>query len=126
MNTTIDALTTVNRYFKDLQNRCALTPKEERVWAKVSKALHEKSPICYPNKVFIANFITDYMLKLEHFIIIAASCKEIAEKYLYDKFSIRPELTWLMDCNYKLIWDRDGEEIAIKQVQILWSSNREL
>ena len=33
------ALTSVNKYFIDLQNKCALTPHEENVWAKVSKAL---------------------------------------------------------------------------------------
>ena len=80
----------------------------------------------YPNKVFVADFTTDYTFQIGHFIVIAASCQEIAEQYLYDKFRVRPKLTWLMDCNYKLIWDQDGKEISIKQVQILWNSNRRL
>lgn len=45
MNTeTSDALRTVNRYFIDLQNRCALTPHEERVWGTVSKAINQPDP----------------------------------------------------------------------------------
>jgi hypothetical protein len=33
-------LKVVNQYFIDLQNRCKLTPYEEKVWAEVSKALY--------------------------------------------------------------------------------------
>jgi hypothetical protein len=35
-----DTLITVNKYFVDLQNRCKLTPYEERVWAKISKLMN--------------------------------------------------------------------------------------
>lgn len=36
----VDALASVNRYFIDLQNKCLLTPKEEKIWAKISKAMN--------------------------------------------------------------------------------------
>ena len=35
----IESLESVNKYFKDLQNRYALTPHEEIVWKKVSAAI---------------------------------------------------------------------------------------
>lgn len=34
-----EALKAVNQYFVDLQNRYKLTPKEEKIWAKVSKVI---------------------------------------------------------------------------------------
>lgn len=40
LNEAIKALESVNQYFVDLQNRCALTPHEEKIWAKVSKILN--------------------------------------------------------------------------------------
>lgn len=39
--TIYDTLKSVNNYFVDLQNRYKLTPKEERVWKKVSFCLHK-------------------------------------------------------------------------------------
>lgn len=36
----LKALQTVNKYFIDLQNRCALTPHEEKVWSQGSKAIN--------------------------------------------------------------------------------------
>lgn len=35
----LKTLQSVNRYFVDLQNRCALTVQEENTWKKVSKAI---------------------------------------------------------------------------------------
>lgn len=36
-----EALTAVNNYFVDLQNKCALTAPDERAWKLVSKILTE-------------------------------------------------------------------------------------
>jgi len=35
----LEALQSVNRYFIDLQNKCALANSDERAWQKVSKAI---------------------------------------------------------------------------------------
>ena len=37
----IEALQSVNNYFIDLQNKCALTNPDERAWKLVSKALNK-------------------------------------------------------------------------------------
>lgn len=37
----LSALELVNSYFKDLQNRYVLTPHEESVWKKISKAIFD-------------------------------------------------------------------------------------
>jgi hypothetical protein len=39
----LEALQSVNKYFVILQNRCALTRTEEKVWAKVSKAIQQST-----------------------------------------------------------------------------------
>jgi hypothetical protein len=37
----LEVLQDINKYFVDLQNRCALTPHEERTWKKVSKIIQK-------------------------------------------------------------------------------------
>lgn len=37
----IEALQSVNNYFIDLQNKCALTAPDERAWKLVSKAINK-------------------------------------------------------------------------------------
>jgi len=39
----LEALKRVNRYFVDLQNRCALSPSEESVWKEVSRMIYLKN-----------------------------------------------------------------------------------
>lgn len=79
--------------------------------------------ILHPNKTFVAEFTTDYAYLLRHFIIITASSEEVAIEHLYDKFRIRPKLTWLMNCDHTYIYDQNGD-IAIKQAKILYHSNQ--
>lgn len=37
----IDVIEKVDKYFIDLQNRCALTPSEEKLWSKITAVKHK-------------------------------------------------------------------------------------
>jgi len=39
----LETLKRVSRYFIDLQNRCALTSSEERLWKEVSRMIYQKN-----------------------------------------------------------------------------------
>ena len=77
--------------------------------------------INYPNKTFVLDKKIDHFFgSSTHFIVIAAVDKETASKHLKDilNLEVHPnELVWLMDTNYKTIYDTNGKTKDI-QAQI--------
>lgn len=69
--------------------------------------------INYPNKTFVLDKKFDHFFGTStHFIVIAAVDKETAAQYLKDKLNIEihpNEFVWMMDMNYKTVYDTNGK-----------------
>lgn len=82
--------------------------------------------IAYPNKTFVFEKTYDHFFgTTTQVVVIAASDKETAAEHIKEKlgFDILPhELVWLMDANYKTIYDQTGRKPLEKQAQILYNT----
>jgi len=83
------------------------------------------STIEYPNKTFVADFYYDGFFKTHNIIIIAAKDEETASDYIYQKFSVKPKLTWLMNCNYQTVYDQNGNADNV-QAKILYKTSNKI
>lgn len=83
--------------------------------------------INYPNKTFVFEKTYDHHFgTTTQIVIIAASDKETAIEYIKEKLEFSDvtsnDITWLMDVNYKTIYDQNGFKPSEKQVRILYST----
>ena len=78
----------------------------------------------YPNKTFVAEYdrTVEFLGKIKKTVIIAASDEQVAKEHLYKVIGDYPDnLTWLMDCNYKTIYEQRGEKEIKPQAKILYN-----
>lgn len=82
--------------------------------------------INYPNKTFVLDKKYDHFFGTsKQTVIVAATDKETAAKYINEKlgFEVFPnELVWLMDMNYKMVYDTNGKPSDI-QAKILYNTS---
>ena len=81
-----------------------------------------------PNKTFVAEYLREIKLKdmdkFKRTVVITAESEAVAKAYLKDIVGSEPdELTWLMDCNYKVIRDQTGSDCLPVQAKILYSTH---
>lgn len=78
----------------------------------------------YPNKTYVAKYdrhvpVLGHLTKT---VVIAARDKETAREHLIDKLGSAPEeLIWLMDCQYKTIYNQTGNKSLPVQAKILYN-----
>ena len=81
----------------------------------------------YPNKTFVLDKTYDHFFgTTTQVVVIAAVDKETAAKYINEKlgFEVYPhELIWLMDANYKTIYDERGSKPLEVQAKILYNTS---
>lgn len=77
----------------------------------------------FPNKTYIADFITNGFNDepIRRVILVAAKNSDTASAYLKDKLGINPVLIYLMGCNYPTIYDRTGVQVEPIQAKILYN-----
>lgn len=79
----------------------------------------------YPNKTYVGKYdrhvpVLGHLTKT---VVIVARNEETAREHLIDKLGSAPEeLIWLMDCQYKTIYDQTGNKIVLPQAKILYNA----
>ena len=82
--------------------------------------------ILRPNKTFVAEYLRDAgsIGIFKRTVVVAADSEATANAYLEETVGSKPDdLTWLMDCNYKVIRDQKGSDTLPLQAKILYSTH---
>ena len=82
--------------------------------------------IIRPNKTYVAEYLRDAgsVGLFKRTVVITADSEETAKAYLKETVGSEPDdLTWLMDCNYKVIRDQTGNSELPVQAKILYSTH---
>jgi len=81
--------------------------------------------ILRPNKTYVAEYQRDTgrLGIFKRTVVITADNEATAKAYLKETVGSEPDdLTWLMDCNYKVIRDQTGTKELPQQAKILYST----
>ena len=81
--------------------------------------------IIRPNKTYVAEYLRDAgsVGLFKRTIVVTADNEDTAKAHLKEIVGSEPdELTWLMDCNYKVIRDRRSHTLPV-QAKILYSTH---
>ena len=79
-----------------------------------------------PNKTFVAEYLRDTgeLGLFKRTVVVTADSEATAKAYLKETVGSEPDdLTWLMDCNYKVIRDQTGNKELPVQAKILYSTH---
>lgn len=88
---------------------------------------NQNSGMQYPNKTFIADFIKETPIgKIRSVMLIVAKNEEVAALHLKELLNIKPNLVWLMDCNYPTIYDQKGNVPLPRQAKIIWNQSTKI
>lgn len=77
------------------------------------------------NKTYVAEYLRDTgnLGTFKRTVVLTAANEPTARHYLKETLGSEPdELIWLMDCNYKTIYDLTGHKELPLQAKILYST----